>query len=187
MPRRPSELSIRQPLTAPTRPQTPGREEAFEREGSELRPLAGPPIKIEQEQEAALLERFEAWKQKWNGSLPEFIVWEFLVINKKQIPNVDFIFQHSVFGGRTRFGGFILDFFFNMRQEGWRVQGERFHLEQAQDRARDAIAAVILSSQGMKVIDLWEDDLLSRPDFVLNLAWDRGAGVKSRAPFGAKG
>ncbi len=184
MPRRPSELSVRRPLVAPRKPRTPGRRETFERGGVTLRPLAGPEIPIPPEQEEALLARFEQWKGRWNGSLPEFLVWEFLVIEKKQVPNVDFVFQHPLFGGRTRHGGFILDYFLTMRQEGWRVMGERYHLEQPQDRARDAIASTILMAQGLKVIDLWEDDLMTRRDFVLNLAWDRGVGVISRAPFG---
>ncbi|KKN84453.1 hypothetical protein LCGC14_0289150 [marine sediment metagenome] len=185
MPRRPSELSTRKPLVAPRTPRAPGRKEAFEREGVELRPLAGPAIPIPPEQEEALLARYEGWKAQWNGSLPEFLVFEFLTIEKNLIPNFDFVFQHPLFGGRTRWGGFILDFFFNMRQEGWRVMGERYHLEQPADRARDAVAATQLMAQGIKVIDLWESDLMTRRDFVLNLAWEQGASVISRAPFGA--
>lgn len=182
MARRPGELSVRSPLVAPRRPRVPGAEEAVEREGLPLRPLAGPDIPIPPEQDEALLQRFEVWRASWNGSLPEFLVWEFLVITKKQLQEVDFYFQHPVFGGRTRFGGYILDYFLIRRQEGWRVQGERFHLEQPQDRARDAIMKVQLTSQGIRLIDLWEDDLMTRREFVLNLAWERSAGVASRAP-----
>jgi hypothetical protein len=119
--------------------------------------------------------------------LPEFIVWEFLTIEKKQQVEIDFIFQRSIFGGRTRFGGFILDYFLITRREGWRVMGERFHLEQPLDRARDAIAKIQLLAQGIKIIDLWEDDLLTRRDFVLSLAWERSVSVISRAPFGSPG
>lgn len=183
MPRRSSELRVRPPLVAPRRPRVPGREAAFEEEGLELRPLAGPEIPIPPEQDEALLARYEVWKAQWNGSLPEFLVWEFLVIEKKQKPNVDFYFQRPLFGGRTRFGGYVLDYFFPTRQEGWRVMGERWHLEQPEDRARDAIMKVQLIAQGLKLIDLWEDDLMTRRDFVLNLAWEQSASVKSRAPL----
>ncbi len=178
MARRPSELSVRRPLVAFKKPPAPPIDD---------RPVVIPDREIPPEQEEALLARFEEWRAQWNGSLPEFLVFEFLTIEKKQIPNVDFVFQHPVFGGRTRFGGYLLDFYFNMRAEGWRVQGERFHLERAEDRARDAIAAVQLTSQGINVIDLWESDLLTRRDFVLNLAWDKSAAVKSKAPFGSPG
>lgn len=186
MPRRPSEISIRPTLTAPVKPAVPGAEETVEREGRALTPLIPEVIPIEPEQEIAFLARFDAWRSQTNGSLPEFVVWEFLTIDKNLIPGFDFIFQHPVLGGRTRFGGYILDYFFNMRQEGWRIQGERFHLEKPRDRARDQLARIQLSARGLRIIDLWEDDLLSRPLFVLNAAWDRSASVISRAPFSNK-
>jgi len=174
MPRRTGELSVRPPLVAPRRPKGAGG-------GKEQpSPFAGPEIPIPPEQDEDLLARFEAWQAKWNGSLPEFIVFEFLVITKRQIPQVDFVFQHPLFGGRTRFGGFILDFYFPGRREGWRVMGERWHQEQATDRARDALAKVQLAGEGIQIVDLFEDDLLSRPVLILNLAWERSASVKSK-------
>lgn len=176
MPRRPAELSIRPPLVARRRPPTPGADTG-------PTPLAGPAIPIAPEQDEALLARYEQWKAQYNGSLPEYLVWVFLTIDKKQIPGLDFVFQSPMFGGRTRFGGFVLDFYFPMRLEAWRVMGERWHLEQPVDRARDGIMAMVLTGQGLKVIDLWEDDLLSRRDFVLNLAWDQSSSVISRAPL----
>ncbi len=180
MPRRPGELSVRNPLAPPPRPRVPGREEAFG-PGGEDRPLAGPAIPIPPEQDEALLARYEIWKGQYNGSLPEFIVWEFLTIDKNQVVDYNFVFQHPMFGGRTRFGGFVLDFYLIFRNEGWRVQGERYHLVDPQSRARDAIAKVHLGGRGLRVIDLWESDLLQRRDFVLNLAWDKGVGVISKA------
>ncbi len=136
MPRRTSEITQRPTLTAPDKPRIVGAEETIERDGITLQPLV-PEIENPDEQEAAFLERFEAWRAGTNGSLPEFVVWEFLTITKNQLPGFDFVFQHPVLGGRTRFGGFILDYFFQMRMEGWRIQGERFHLEKPRDRARD--------------------------------------------------
>lgn len=139
-------------------------------------------IPVSAENDENFVIRFNAWRENVNGSLPEFIVWEFLTLRRKLTPEVDFFFQHPLFGGRTRFGGFILDFFFPARREGWRIQGERFHLLQPVDRARDMIARSKLMSKEIKVIDLWETDLLTRPEFVLNLAWERSAEVRSRAP-----
>ena len=145
-------------------------------------PLSGPKIKVSAEQDEALLARFETWRSSINGSLPEFIVWEFLTINKKQRPDIDFLFQKPLFGGRTRFGGFLLDFFFPPKREGWRIQGERFHLLRPRERGKDLLARQKLEERDIKILDLWESDLLARPLFVLNLAWDRSAQVKSRAP-----
>jgi hypothetical protein len=144
--------------------------------------LQGPKIPISAEQDENLLARFEVWRATWNGSLPEFITFEFLTIQKKQVPGVDFLFQHPLFGGRTRFGGFLLDFFLVSRREGWRIQGERYHLLKPVDRARGRIARAKLMAEGLTIVDLWESDLLERPLRVLNLAWDQSAEVKSRAP-----
>ena len=83
-------------------------------------------------------------------------------------------------------GGFILDFSFNRMQGGWRINGERFHLTNPEARARDQIARTQLSARGLNIIDLWEDDMIVRGDFVLNLAWDRGVGVISKAPFSGR-
>lgn len=163
----------------PRTPDVPGRERTFEVKGRELRPLAGPEIPIEDEQAEDFEARFQAWHSFSNGSRPEFIVWEFLTVDKKQLPDLDFVYQYPIFGGRTQFGGYLLDFFLVKRQSGWRVQGEQFHLLTPKSRARDAISKVQLTHRGIKVIDLWEDDLLNRPDFVLNTAWDRDTGVAS--------
>lgn len=150
------------------------------RGGLELRPLAGPAIPVPAEQEEAFIARYEAWQAETGGSIPEFIVWEFLTIQKKQVPGMDFYFQAPFMGGRTIFGGFVADFMFPNRREVWQVQGIRWHLEQPADRAKTAIAEAQLTEQGYKVLELWEDDLLERPDFVLNLAWERSQDVPER-------
>ncbi len=171
------------PPLAPRLPATPGRENTFTQSGITLRPFTAPLIPIVDEKDAAFVKRYEQWRALYNGSIPEFIVWEFLTIDKKQKNGSDFVFQHPLFGGRTRFGGFILDFFFFVKREGWRVQGERFHVEKPAQRARDAIMQVQLEQLGIRIIDLGESDLLTRRDFVLNLAWEQGVSVQARAPI----
>ncbi len=165
---------------SPTRPKPP-RKPAFPGSKVSAEPLSKPKIPVPREQEEALIARFDLWRNSLLGSLPEFIVWEFLTLKKRQVVDIDFFFQHPLFGGRTRFGGFVADFLFPMRGEIWLVQGERFHLEKPEDRARTKLTKVLLSSRGFRVLELWEDDLFSRPDFVLPLAWDHGAEVSSRA------
>lgn len=159
---------------APDFPATPFPHRRVEVPGTELeiRPLAGPEIEIPSNEDEDFLRRFDAWHARTNGSLVEFIVYEFLVFKKKQVEGLDFHFQHPLHGGRTEFGGFVLDFFFPQRSAGWRVMGERYHLLQAEDRARDLIAKTILEGRRIQVIDLWENDLLTRPDLVLRLAWE---------------
>ena len=139
----------------------------------ELRPLTGPAIDIPAEQDEELQARFEAFKAGLGQliSLPEFIAFEFLLYKKQQIENVDFTFQSPILGGRTEFGGFVLDFFIIGPRYGWRIQGERWHLLQPASRARDDVARALLESDGIRVIDLWEDDVITRSDFVLEKAW----------------
>lgn len=164
-------------LTAFDRPQAPGNAE------DRISPLAGPSIPIPPEQEENFEARYDAWRSVWNGSVPEFIVWEYLTIQHQLDPLRDFHFQDPVFGGRTKHGGFVVDFAFPSRQEAWRVQGLRFHLLFPTDRARDALSKVVLSSRGWKVLDLYEDDLLTRPNFVLDKAWFQSLEVVDRKQF----
>jgi len=135
------------------------------------RPLAPPDIPIPAGEDEALLAQYEAWQQERAGSLPEFIVWRWLVYDKKQKEGLDFIFQWALFGGRTAFGGFVLDFWFPDRNEGWRVMGLRYHLLAPRSRALDQVSRMMLMSRGINVVDLWEDDILERTEYALNLAW----------------
>ena len=150
--------------------------------GVELRPLAEPSIPLPANEDEDFLQRFTVWHQATNGSLPEYICWEFLVFQKKMEPGIDFVFQNPILGGRTEFGGFVLDYFFPATRMGWRVQGERFHRLLSKDRARDDVAEATLSSRGIDpIIELWEDDLITRPIRVLEMAL-RGQEVTERAP-----
>jgi len=167
------------PFRAPRIPQAGRLRRVAERKGLELRPLAGPEIPMPPEQDQALADRAAAWMAAYHGSLPEFIVWDWLVGTKKQRDGLDFLYQYPVMGGRTAFGGFVLDFWFPLQQMGWNVQGLRWHWSNPDDRARDMIAKQMLASRGLKIIDLYEDDLLVRPDLVLAMAW-RGEQVTGR-------
>lgn len=128
--------------------------------------------------EAQLTEdRWRAWQAspdavgKGSASILEFLVWEFLVKQKKLIEGVDFIYQYPLMGGRTQFGGFVADFYFPIRREVWNPAGLEFHWTTTRHRARDIIARAVLGSRGVKLIYLWEDDLMNRPQYTLEKAW----------------
>jgi very-short-patch-repair endonuclease len=70
------------------------------------------------------------------------------------------------------YGGIVIDFWFPARRMIWRVQGERFHLLDTQDRVKDEVSHIHLEQEGITVIDLWVRDLETRPDYVLSLAWE---------------
>src|SRR3990167_11221196 len=171
-PRRVTSLTAPTPRQAPRVPEPPLSGRRFEVGGRELRPLAGPEIPIPPEQDEDFLARYEVWRSFTAGSLPEYIVWEFLIFRKKQVPGLDFVYQSPLLGGRTEFGGFILDFYFPLRSAGWRVQGKFYHFLTPGDRARDTISRAIFEGRGIQIIDLWDDDLLTRPIFVLEAAWE---------------
>lgn len=149
--------------TAPDAPPVPGA--ARLRAGLTI-PRITP--EISKADNADFLARYAAWGL--GGSLPEYIVWEYLVTRKGWRPGIEFVYQASFIGGRTQYGGFVADFLIRPGNMIWNVQGLRYHLTQTKDRAADIVAKAILAGQGYRVLFLWEDDLLERPDYVLEAA-----------------
>ena len=118
-------------------------------------------------------EDYQRWGGRAKGTKPEYIVWRWLTNTKQLVEGVDFQFQSGQFGGRIMFGGVVVDFFFPGLRMAWRVQGERFHLLETADRVRDLMDKQRLFETGFDVIDLWAEDLETRPNLVLGLAWQR--------------
>jgi len=121
---------------------------------------------------ADFLARYAAWQASGHpsGSLPEYVVWEYLVTKKGWTPGFEFVYQSPVFGGKTQYGGFVTDFLIREGNMIWNVQGLHYHLTNTRDRALDLLIKAILSGRGYHVIFLWEDDILTRPDFTLEAA-----------------
>ncbi len=101
----------------------------------------------------------------WPGSLPEWIVFNTLQTRFDKQDGVDFTYQSPLLGGRLEKGGLIIDFmFFNPPDLAINVQGVFFHLEQgAGVIARDRMARAQLAGQGITLIFIDEDDILSDP------------------------
>ena len=136
-------------------------------------------FRLQEDQRLAQAEAFEERFQLWGrGTRAEFICWEYLVNEKKLEEDRDFLFQSSKFGGRRVFGGLVIDFYIFVKNLIWQPQGEFFHLLQPQDRTRQLIESARLNNQGYTVVYLYYQDLLTRPDYVLNLAWE-GVGVQN--------
>lgn len=150
--------------------------------GRPLAPLVGPKTPPPPDAEESLEERWRAWQGSVTGngtaSILEYIVWEWLVTRKNQQPDVDFIFQYPLLGGRTQLGGFVADFYFPARREVWNPAGQHFHWTNARDRARDKLARLALAGKGIKLIFLWEQDLLNRPEYTLRKAWEQSGEIK---------
>lgn len=116
-------------------------------------------------------QRWLAFRAKTQASYPEFIAFEFLTTVKKLTPGIDFYFQYSFLGGRTAFGGFVLDFFFPIAKMAWFIQGLHFHYTNPSDRGRDKIATTIVASRGVDVVEVFEDDIINRTSYTLEHAY----------------
>jgi len=121
---------------------------------------------------ADFLARYAAWQAEGHpsGSLPEYVVWEYLVTKKGWIEGLEFVYQSPILGGRTQYGGFVADFLIRPGNMVWNVQGLHYHLLNTRDRALDLVVKAILSKRGYHVIFLWEDDILERPTYVIEAA-----------------
>lgn len=157
----------------PRAPQTPRLPPIQRVEAPENRPLKGPAVDLPPDEEDLRQERWQNFRAtRRAASYPEFICFEWLENRKGLIENVDFVFQYPLFGGKTQFGGFVLDFFFAGKQMAWFVQGLQFHYVDPKDRARDKLAKLMVSSRGVHVVELFEDDLLQRDEYTLRSAWE---------------
>lgn len=98
-------------------------------------------------------------------TLPEWEVFQALIRAGKK-PDIDFIFQSSLLGGRQTRGGLVIDFLFiNPPDLAINVQGEFFHQEQgAATIARDRMARAALAGQGITLIFIDADDANADPD-----------------------
>jgi hypothetical protein len=94
------------------------------------------------------------------GSLPERIIWKWLVGQR-----VPFEAQVGFFGGQQIKGGAIVDFFvwgLASRPVCLRIQGSYWHGPMRPDRAsQDDYQATRLRERGYIVVDLWEPDVYS--------------------------
>ena len=81
MAQRVARRTLPQKPIVPELPATAFPERRFRVPGTELeiRPLAPPSIEIPANEDEDLIRRFEAWHARTNGSLPEYLCYEFLV------------------------------------------------------------------------------------------------------------
>ena len=91
------------------------------------------------------------------GTLPERIVYKYLVTKRRYSPSADFDFQSSLQGGRLELGGIVADFLFRYMRIILQVQGptHQGYLRTAKDNEqRDA-----LEQMGYRVFDI-EDKVI---------------------------
>jgi len=88
------------------------------------------------------------------GTLPERIVYMWLVKVLRLVSGIDFDFQASTSGGRMELGGIVADFLFPMMMLIINVQGptHKEYLRSQKDKEQTAI----LEDMGYRVYDIWD-------------------------------
>lgn len=107
--------------------------------------------------EGDVRERRAIPKEQRRGTLPERIVYYYLVNSLHMQDGVEFTFQTSMDGGRLEMGGMVADFVFETRRLVLNVQGST-HKEYLRGR-KDEEQENILADMGYSVVYLWEDEI----------------------------
>lgn len=111
------------------------------------------------------IQQAQVLPEGFPGSVPEFIVIQTLRRFGLR-EGIDYSYQAPFFGGRQEKGGLVIDFLFsNPPDLAINVQGEFFHLEQGADIiARDRLAKAQLAGEGITLIFINAEDVLSDPE-----------------------
>jgi len=102
----------------------------------------------------------------WEGSLPEYVAYQTFVELGLE-PGQDFTYQSPLMGGRMDKGGFVIDFLFQEPPDlAVNVQGVYYHYEfGVETKAQDTMARASLAGQGITLVFIDDDDLLSDPRY----------------------
>lgn len=96
-------------------------------------------------------------KEVWNGTLPERIIYAYLVEKLHLQPEVDFIAQSALEGGRQEVGGIVADFVFPYHKFVIQVQG--FHHNLFIWRKRDEEQKLDFALKGWQYVEIFEDTI----------------------------
>ena len=108
-------------------------------------------------------------EETFPGTRPEFLAFRALVRLGK-IPEIDFTFQSSLFGGRMQRGGLIIDFLFsNPPDLAISVLGSYFHyVLGGGTQGRDLMTRAILAGEGITLIFVDDIDLEADAEGVIS-------------------
>jgi hypothetical protein len=97
------------------------------------------------------------------GSLPERIVYRWLTSRLRLVPDVDFDFHSSLFGGRVELGGIDIDFLFPNIHLALEVHGPT-HTQYLRQR-KDEEKRQDLADMGYTVYQLWDHEIYNEEVF----------------------
>ena len=108
----------------------------------------------------------------WQGSVPEYMVFNSLITTFNLDPVTDFSFQSVYLGGRLDKGGLILDFVFeNPPDLAINVQGEYYHYGKGKVITQnDMLTREQVASMGINLIFIDESDVLKDVDYYVKEA-----------------
>lgn len=102
-------------------------------------------------------------KSQLRGTLPERIVYLYLITKLHMRAGVDFTFQSSLQGGRLELGGIVADFEFPILKLILNVQGSTH--EQFLRMRKDEEQRAILEDMGYRVFELTDVQIYNEPIF----------------------
>ena len=108
----------------------------------------------------------------WNGSIPEYLVYQSLIEKQGKQPGIDFTYQSALMGGRLDKGGVVLDFvFIDPPDLAINVQGEYYHYGKGSTVLQnDVIVRQQMAGDGINLIFIDEDDILNNVDYFVREA-----------------
>lgn len=99
----------------------------------------------------------------FNGTLPERIVYAYLVEKLRFQPEVDFVAQSALDGGRQEVGGIVADFVFPYHKIALQVQG--FHHRLFIWARRDDEQRMEFALRGWQYVEIFEDTIYNEYSF----------------------
>lgn len=105
----------------------------------------------------------------WVGSYPEWAAF-WALEQLGYTPGQDFIYQSSHMGGRSQFGGAIIDFEFPLLNMAINIQSTYYHYRTLTDTMHDAEQQSILTMMGIQMIYVDEEDILRNPIYYMKEA-----------------
>ena len=94
---------------------------------------------------------------------------ELIVLQWLDRHKIDYQFETSLMGGFSELGGAVLDILLPERRLAWRIMGSYWYRGVAKTGS-DIIQKENLAAMGLTVVDLWEEDLLNKPEETLTKA-----------------
>ncbi len=107
--------------------------------------------------------QYPAAPANWAGSKPEWAIYWALTQSLKMVEGEDFYYQWDVYGGRTQYGGAVVDFFVPDLMVAIGVQSKFYHSQVVAQRMQDEMIRMSLEGDGVRLVYIDETDAINDP------------------------